>query len=169
VAEKKIQKAVVPNEDLPSLSLDGKYYVRYRIVSEDKNRVSHWSPIYSVDPDYAFVPSGDLSVEKNSNHVLVIWNPVEIKKNNKLIKTAKEYDVWFRWHKSDAGDWKFFERVETNSLTLLAPTSYTIDGVDQATAPNRLDVEIYLAGTPIKRFDDPSSLLKVYSKANTTI
>lgn len=169
MVDDRIQKATVENNELPPLSTDGNYYVRYRIVSEDRNRVSHWSPIHQVEAGYTFVPGGDLSVQKISNHVLAIWNPVVIKKGNNIIRKAKEYDMWLRWHRSDAGDWAYFERVEGTTLTILPPSTYTINGVTQSSEPNRLDVELYLAGNPISRSDSPTALLKVYSKPNTTI
>ena len=50
------QKVIVPAESLPIIptNINGQYYylVRYRIVSEDNNRSSHWSPIYFVLSDY---------------------------------------------------------------------------------------------------------------------
>lgn len=166
MAEVKIQKAIVGNSQLPDLSSDGLYYVRYRVVSEDRNRVSHWSPVHAIDPNYTFVSSGNLSVEKVTGHVLIIWNPVNILSGTTFIKKATRYDVWLRWHRSDNGDWQYFERVEGNNLTILPPSTYTINGAVQSSAPNRLDVEIHLAGTPIQR---ASTFLRVYSKADTTI
>jgi hypothetical protein len=43
------KKVILEKKDLPPLSPDGKYLIRYRIISEDKNRTSHWSPIYALD------------------------------------------------------------------------------------------------------------------------
>jgi hypothetical protein len=165
-----IKKAVVLENSLPPVNVQTQgHSVRYRIVSEDRNRSSHWSPIYRVRPDYELVTPGFLVVEKNASHVLLIWNPVSLKKNGIFVKKATEYDVWLRWHKSDGGDWVFSERVEGTSLTVLPVDTYTISGVDQETKPNKLDVEIYLVGTPTVRSDDPNALLKAYYKNNTTI
>jgi hypothetical protein len=46
-----IKKVTIPEADLPDL-LPGltKYVVRFRFVSDDKNRTSHWSPSQEVDP-----------------------------------------------------------------------------------------------------------------------
>jgi hypothetical protein len=45
-----IKKAVVLSDNLPeSPTLPEEYLVRYRIVSEDRNRRSHWSPIYYLN------------------------------------------------------------------------------------------------------------------------
>lgn len=52
MARSGIQKAEVVQSDLPSPVVlpDANlgYFVRYRIVSEDRNSTSHWSPIYMV-------------------------------------------------------------------------------------------------------------------------
>jgi hypothetical protein len=51
-----IKKAIIQSTNLPEpLISQGQYLVRYRIVSEDRNRRSHWSPIYYIDP----ISSGD--------------------------------------------------------------------------------------------------------------
>lgn len=46
------RKATIPKNDLPALSKIGKnvfgYLTRYRIISEDRNRFSHWSPVFAV-------------------------------------------------------------------------------------------------------------------------
>jgi hypothetical protein len=44
-----VKKVTVEKKDLPPLSPNGEYLIRYRIISEDKNRTSHWSPIYTLD------------------------------------------------------------------------------------------------------------------------
>jgi hypothetical protein len=50
MADASIKRIVIPNSDLPPLSSDtSSYNIRYRIVSDDKNRTSHWSQIYVID------------------------------------------------------------------------------------------------------------------------
>jgi hypothetical protein len=170
-----IKKVTVPIESLPEInSQTGEYYIRYRIVSEDKSRISHWSPVQGVDPNFNFIATGDLIVEKISSHVQIIWNPVTVEADNIEQRRAKEYDVWLRWHRSDAGDWLYSERIESTSMIIIPPNTYTINGVVQGSAPNRLDVEIYLKGSPIYRgdgvpFEEGTPFLKVYRKLNTTV
>lgn len=43
------KKAIVSKQNLPPVNSENGYRVRYRIISEDRNRVSHWSPIYTVE------------------------------------------------------------------------------------------------------------------------
>jgi hypothetical protein len=70
------KKVIIEKKDLSPLSPNGEYLLRYRIISEDKNRTSHWSPIYTLDlkkvqkgigdtaPDLTFADS-DISTTSN--------------------------------------------------------------------------------------------------------
>jgi len=81
VADQGIKKAIVPKPTLPAIHGDGQdYIVRYRIVSEDKNRSSHWSPIYSlvvdsVDPVEYSVDIVTNSIDPTKKSLQVIWTP----------------------------------------------------------------------------------------------
>lgn len=44
-----IKKVTIPKASLPDVTRDNQYLVRYRIVSEDRNRVSGWSPVFILD------------------------------------------------------------------------------------------------------------------------
>jgi hypothetical protein len=166
MAEEVIKKVKITQDSLPTInSITGKYDVRYRIVSEDKNRTSHWSPIINIDPQYTYV-SGNISIA-SSNITTVAWDAVTIKIGDQVIRQAKDYDVWVKWSKAAGnGDWIYIERVSSNSITLVHPPTFYIDGVDQEQSPNRVTVEIYLKGEPITR--DSTNLL-VYSPAIHTI
>jgi hypothetical protein len=166
MAEELIKKIKINQDSLPTInSITGKYDVRYRIISEDKNRTSHWSPIINIDPQYIYVP-GNINIV-SSGITTIAWDAVTIKIGTQIIGQAKEYDVWVKWSKAAGnGDWKYIPRVFNNSISLVHPPTFYINGVDQASAPNRVTVEIYLKGEPITR--DSTSLL-VYSPAMHTI
>jgi hypothetical protein len=154
-----IKKARIVENRLPAInSITEGYEIRYRVVSEDKNRTSHWSPIFLVQPEFTYV-SGSIDHIKNESLNTVIWSPVQIKKNESLIKEENIYDLWVRWDKDDGGDWIYNSRVVGNSVILLSPNEYSINGVVQPSHPNKLSVEIYLKGNPISRNTD---FLKVY-------
>lgn len=73
------QKVRVPKSDLPEVSRlsDGTYgyIVRYRIISEDQNRFSHWSPIRELTAPPVVRVSGEVAV--NGNIVQVVWDDAE--------------------------------------------------------------------------------------------
>jgi hypothetical protein len=47
MATENIKKVVIPSANIPaSTTVPNSVVLRFRIISEDKNRASHWSPIY---------------------------------------------------------------------------------------------------------------------------
>lgn len=123
--DKEIKKATVLKEDLPSFSANNLgYFVRYRVVSKDKNRSSHWSPYY-------FLPNG--SIPKVNCSVTVTGNPIKVinmvwehpKISEDIGETErsifKEYDVYIKTNLSD-GKWSHFATVPSTSFTTLVPS-----------------------------------------------
>jgi hypothetical protein len=166
MANEVIKKIKIEQDNLPTInSATEKYDIRYRIVSEDRNRLSHWSPIISIDPAYIYV-SGNISIV-SSGITTVAWDTVTIKIGTQVIRQAKDYDVWVKWSKAAGnGDWNYAQRISGNSISLVHPSTFFINGVDQASAPNRVTVEVYLKGEPISR---SSTNLLVYNPAMHTI
>jgi hypothetical protein len=166
MADEVIKKIKITQDSLPTInSITEKYDVRYRIVSEDKNRTSHWSPIINIDPQYIYVP-GNITIV-SSGITTIAWDTVTIKIGTNTIRQAKDYDVWVKWSKAAGlGDFNYVQRISGNSITLVHPTTFYINGVDQEEAPNRITVEIYLKGEPITR---DTANLRVYSPAIHTI
>ena len=166
MADEVIKQIKISQDNLPTInSITGKYDVRYRIISEDKNRTSHWSPIINIDPQYTYV-SGNIVIS-SSGLTTVAWDAVTVKIGTQTIRQAKDYDVWVKWSKAAGnGDWIYIERVSTSSINLVHPSTFFINGVDQEDTPNRVTVEIYLKGEPVTR--DSVNLL-VYSPAMHTI
>jgi hypothetical protein len=166
MADEVIKKIKITQDTLPTInSITGKYDIRYRVISEDKNRTSHWSPIINLDPQYTYV-SGNIDIV-SSGITTVAWDTVTIKVGAQTIRQAKDYDVWVKWSKAAGnGDWNYVQRVSGNSISLVHPSTFYINGVDQSDAPNRITIEIYLKGEPITR--DSENLL-VYSPAMHTI
>jgi hypothetical protein len=162
-----IKKAKVLKENLPAVSsITGNYSVRYRIISEDKNRTSSWSSVYSVDPNYTYVP-GKINLSSSSGVVRAAWDSVAIKIGANTIRQAKDYDIFVKWSKADGiGDWNYVDRITTNNTSFVVPDTFFIDGVDQSYTPNRITVEVYLIGEPVTR---DYTALRVYNPAMHTV
>jgi hypothetical protein len=176
MANETIKKLKIPYSELPAINSENEgYYIRYRIVSSDRNRLSHWSPVYLIQPDYTLVP-GSIVFNKAGSIATIVWDSVEITKiydgTTYSITKSHEYDIWVRWDRGGGnGDWLYKERIDTTSLSMPIPNTWTIDGVVQGTNPNKMSVEIYLKGTPIVRSDGPAGtpFLKVYRLLNETV
>jgi hypothetical protein len=63
VADKGIKKIIIKKSNLPALDSDTEGYIfKYRIVSEDKNRTSQWSPINILVDDSIVSVSGAINI-----------------------------------------------------------------------------------------------------------
>lgn len=176
MASETIKKFITSISNMPPINSDTEgYSVRYRVVSSDKNRTSHWSPVYLLQPGYTFVP-GSIVFNKAGSIATVVWDSVEITKvyegSTYSITKNHEYDIWVRWDRGGGnGDWLYKERIDTTSLSIPIPNTWTINGVVQPNNPNRMSIEIYLKGDPIERADGAvgTPFLKVYILTNQTV
>jgi hypothetical protein len=166
MADLGIKKIKISQANLPPINseIEG-YSVRYRIVSDDKNRTSQWSPIVKITPGYTY-ELGQIVFNKNGSIAQQAWDAVTILKNGNVIRQAQDYDIWIKWDRSDGGDWIYKERIVGTNISFPIPATYTKNGIVQGSAPNRLSTEIYLKGNPISR---GSSFLLVYEDGPHTV
>ena len=143
-------KLIIPKENLPDVDIfTNTIRFRFRILADDRNVSSYWSPIYSLDPELDYIPDGNLVIEKHSNYSTVVWNPVSVQRNGNEITELQYYDLWIRWGQDNSeGEWVYKERVTSTSINLIKPS--TPSGLDH------LSIEIYRPGKPIirKRMSD---------------
>jgi hypothetical protein len=67
-----IKKVIIKKASLPALDYDKVGYIfRYRIISEDKNRTSQWSPINVVLDNSITSVSGSLQI--GANTISAVW------------------------------------------------------------------------------------------------
>lgn len=117
------KKVTILKNDSPPLSPDGEYLIRYRIISEDKNRTSHWSPIYKLDVSDLISPvTGAVVVSQDI--VYIAWEEASLKTS---------YDVFVRFnfdieHKSLTDN---VASIVTKNLTNIAVgNTITVSGID---------------------------------------
>lgn len=110
-----IKKVIIPKASLPQRSGENKdYAVRFRIVSEDKNRSSHWSVKYSVPlPDVIGIDYR-VAVNQTSETITTVWTPEP--------GTKSEFDVYVKW---DSQPWQFISTVFTTSHSTIIKTGAT--------------------------------------------
>lgn len=156
------KKIIIAKENFADMSIyDPSYQIRFRLISEDRNRVSAWSPIFSVDPEVDFVKNGtSVTIEKHNEYTTLLWNPVKVEKVVDGITTMSadlpHYDVWLRWSDAaygdiDAGTWEYLGRIPNISASVLKPL--VPSGI------NHLSVEVYRPGRPVQRSNSNGFLL----------
>jgi hypothetical protein len=136
-----IKKATISGENLPPIFVKnatdvGKYYVRFRVVSEDRSRRSAYSPTNIVSAtDLTQVITVDNPVKyqyySDTDSFRINWTvPSEIKQTR--------FDVYARWHSSDAtlADWVFVGTVAGAQSTLNIEGAYVQVRVQVETNPH---------------------------------
>ena len=86
------KKVVIGKDELPAVDLETRSYnIRYRLISEDRNRVSHWSKMYNLEAP-VITPITEYSMVITNAHdmVDVAWNL------DQITETAY-FDIWVRW------------------------------------------------------------------------
>lgn len=110
-----VKKVIIKKEDLPAFNgATQNYLVRYRIVSEDKNRTSHWSPYYSLAKPAS--QQINCSVEVSTNIVTMVWEQPS--------SPINQYDIYF---KLDSQEWRYVaSSISTQFSTLIPESTETI-------------------------------------------
>jgi hypothetical protein len=67
-----IKKVIISKDRLGTVGSANQYVIRYRVVSEDKNRSSFWSPNYIVTSKDIDPVAGDVNI--NGNTVVATWD-----------------------------------------------------------------------------------------------
>lgn len=124
MADKNIRKVIIPPENLLAVNVPddplantSQYFVRYRVVSEDKTRTSAWSPIYKVRarsvPDIVNGATVNYSVFSNGDRITLNWTPP----NNLKIAT---YDIYVQWKDSSNNEtsYEYAGTSSTNSFNV---------------------------------------------------
>lgn len=87
-----VKKVIIPSSQLPAVTSENEYNVRFRIVSDDLNRRSHWSPTIVVAGNpIQTVPGATTYADGIVN---VVWDDVQ---------NFPQYDIFVKFDNDVAG------------------------------------------------------------------
>jgi hypothetical protein len=112
-----VKKVVV--ENVPKIFGSG-YTIRYRVVSEDRNRTSHWSPMHTFQKDIPTEEPTSVDGEivfVSNRQVSATWEDI----NANLV-----YEIFINWNDEVDEElnlvWTYMRTVSSPTYTTLAPT-----------------------------------------------
>lgn len=112
MADQGIKKVIIAKADLPQFyGTQQEYVVRYRIITEDKNRTSHWSPNHRIGLSDVAEIDYRIAVEQSHDMITVVWTPDS--------GTKSEFDVYIKW---DSEPWQFISTVFTTTYSTIIKT-----------------------------------------------
>lgn len=136
-----IKKAVIKNKDLPNVSFNDTelfYDVRYRVISDDKNRTSQYSPItrlvvpptsvaempYTSDSRIIIKDLG--TAPKLITSIWTFPTPAEydvdpdVAKYEAIFSEVDTFDVWVAWQVGGTwGSYSYYTTTTSNSVSVL--------------------------------------------------
>lgn len=111
-ADSGIRKVIIPKSSLPEISGENQnYVVRFRVVSEDKNRSSHWSTKYRLPVPSVTQIDYRVAVDQSNQMITSVWVPDP--------GTRSEFDVYVKW---DNEEWQFLSTVFTTTYSTIIKT-----------------------------------------------
>lgn len=123
------QKAIIKRDTLPPVSLlsDGTYgyVVRYRIISEDQNRYSQWSPIREISAVAFTEVEGTVVI--NGSVIQLTWGDDNL---------GRSYDVFVKFDTDSSFLYHGTTNIHTYSL-LAASGASTIEVAIQISSSNK--------------------------------
>jgi hypothetical protein len=140
-----VKKVVIEKKDLPPLTPDGEYLIRYRIISEDKNRTSHWSPIYTLDTTKVWNEETEEfeSLIKNVSSSLLV-TPTTITLSWGAQNNAALYDIFVKF--KIGGSWqtnfKYKDSSSSHAYSFLIPS----DPEENGYGATDIEASIQIAG-----------------------
>tara|TARA_R110001606_G_scaffold397598_1_gene574570 strand:- start:42 stop:476 length:435 start_codon:yes stop_codon:yes gene_type:complete len=114
-----IKKAKFSAASLPGINSDTEgYLLRYRIVSEDKNRVSAWSPVLKLEPSYVY--GIGLAAKSDSGSIITAsWDAVSIIIDGDPVRSVNNYDIWVSWN--SGASYEFYGSTSNTYANILKP------------------------------------------------
>lgn len=112
-----IKKIIIPKAKLPGIFASSEenksvYILRYRFISEDKNRTSHWSPTYKIIAEDTAAEIMNAIVVDNSNKVVnLVWEPQT---------NIPEYYIFIKWnHENPQSKWEFYAKTSQTNYSIV--------------------------------------------------
>lgn len=130
-----VKKVIIPKGNLVSGD-NNEYIIRYRIVSEDKNRTSHWSPAHKITA--TGVQEVDGAVSATPTVITVVWG-------DEL--NMPKYDVFVKF---DSDDIFYHGTPAVHSYSFLNKGTTSVQVIIQVEGINKIVNEsliIYDSGT----------------------
>lgn len=136
-----MSKIRIPVEKLPPPDIYGNHTLQFRIVSEDRNRVSAWSPLYTIKSIGQYRPLRSVVVENlesggSQSSFTITWETPTVYNYDESLVSASiahnhsqnfkqhQTDIFLRWYNgTSSGHFEYHDRVLTDSTTIAKSTA----------------------------------------------
>ena len=106
MADKGIKNVIVLKQDLPAVNSENQYSVRYRIITDDKNRYSEWSPTFLVTGNSITQVTAEASI--TGKVISIVWSDPQPRAG---------YDIFVKF---DSGQYVYHGKSTNTSYSLIS-------------------------------------------------
>lgn len=135
-----MSKIRIPVEQLPPPNSNGDHVLQFRVISEDRNRISAWSNLFVIKSIGQYRPLRSVVTENldsggSQSSFTVTWDTPTIYNYDPSLVSASiahnhsqnfkqhQTDIFLRWYNgTSAGNFEYHDRVLTDSTTIIKST-----------------------------------------------
>lgn len=117
MADQGIKKVIIPKSSLPSVSSNNEYIVRFRIISEDKNTYSEWSPKFLINGSTISEIDSDYLI--SGRVITIVWDDPD---------RRAAYDIFL---KVGTGEYTYHGSSTATTYSFINPSTSTLQYVIQ--------------------------------------
>lgn len=152
----------VPVESLPPPNVNGRHLFRFRVLSEDRNRQSQYSPLFTIESKGQVWPlQTTATVSASGGVILVYWETpsiyntgasaigASVQHNHESEWKIHQSDIFVSW---DGNEFIYYGRSSDSEIALIPPSpsivSVRVVGQVANYPPTKLDLfKIFDTGT----------------------
>lgn len=141
-----MSKIIIPVEQLPPPNKDGDHVVQFRVISEDRNRISAWSNLYIIKSIGQYKPyESDVTMIIGSDSIEITWDTpgiynydgtssavyvgasaiVQVQSASIVVHNhtqnfkRHDTDVFVKW---DSGYFEYHDRIDKDNTSIIIPS-----------------------------------------------
>jgi hypothetical protein len=121
-----IKNAKLPSKNLPPVNKNNEYTYRYRITSEDRNRISEWSSIKTIAAPTVVIVSGDVNTAGSA--ITATWSD-ENNRPNYDVFVKFDSDPYFYHGTTPIHTYSFIKKAGADKVSVaIQVEGITVDG-----------------------------------------
>lgn len=150
-----VKKVVIEKQNFPPLSPNGEYLLRYRIISEDKNRTSHWSPVYKLDAT-PFIQDVNSNIDVTPSGILITWGQQNNASLYDIFISFKIGGTWGAYFYHGSSSLAYYSFEQPISLTAIGYGATDVKAVIQLAGIEKARNEILTISTAAEKSLTPT-------------
>jgi hypothetical protein len=126
-----VARITIPVEQLPAPDKNGNHNIQFRVISEDRNKASAWSTLYTIKSIGQYRPlQSDDDLTVSDSDVSVVWDTpttynyhpslasASVNHNHSIRFKKHPTDIFVKW---DSLNFEYHERTDQDSISITIP------------------------------------------------